>query len=468
MTKKTTLIYQIKVTLDDIQPPIWRRIQVPANTILSKLHRILQIVMGWQDYHLHQFTVDGVTYGDPANDEWGEWGIEPEEQYKLSQLIPGEGFCFHYEYDFGDCWKHTLLVEKTASAEKGIRYPICLKGSRACPPEDVGGVWGYQGFLQAIGDPKHPEHDEYLMWIGENFEPEAFDLEAVNIKLRWMKRGTGTGVWNTWSLEEDQAKNRVALAEAWSQGLSENQQVQAENLALRRDLVALLTYLGNNRVTGTQATGNLPLKAVREISILFVDPPELEPMIGDQVFPVRSEAEVWPLYFRHMLAAAGGWAAGGPGRRWRLTPAGEHFLTLPAPPQLWLLLTTWWTQANWTFASPVDIEGGHFPARFRERALNHLLALPPGEPGSFAPFADRFIEQVGLAWPIATDTIEDQERAQSILRAVVKRTVIEPLIDFGVLVADYQPHQVLRAGFRELSAFQVTPFGKSLLLSLSS
>ncbi len=121
MVRKPTAIYQIKVTLDGIRPPIWRRIQVPGNTTLLDLHRILQVVMGWEDYHLHQFIVADVIYGDPAMDEWGEWGIEPEGRCRLSQIVPGEGFRFRYEYDFGDSWEHTLLVEKIAPAEDGVR-----------------------------------------------------------------------------------------------------------------------------------------------------------------------------------------------------------------------------------------------------------------------------------------------------------------------------------------------------------
>jgi hypothetical protein len=460
MTRKPALIYQIKVTLDGIRPPVWRRIQVSGDTTLLNIHHVLQVVMGWQDYHLHQFMIEGVTYADPAYDDWGDWGIEPEEGYSLSQLVPSEGFRFHYEYDFGDGWGHTLLVEKIAPAEKGIHYPICLKGRRSCPPEDVGGVWGYESFLQIIGDPGHPEHDEYLEWVGGTFDPEAFDLEAANAGLRRMKRGTGAG--SAWPLEEDQGEEkRVAVAAAWAQGLSEDQQTQAENLPLRRDLVALLTYLRENRVTGTQATGNLPLKAVRDICAMFVNPPKLETVIGDKVHRIRSEGDVWSLYFRHALAAAGGWAAGGPGRRWRLTPPGEHFLTIPAPLQVWLLLDAWWTKANWAIASPFEIEGDQFPARFQELALDHLLDLPPREPAPFEPFADRLTEDAGLVWPI-----EDQDHARGILQAIVERTVVNPLIDFGVLAVDYRPHHVLGAKFRELSALQVTPLGKGLLHSL--
>ena len=161
MAKKPTQIYQIKVTLEHIHPPIWRRISVSGNTTLLKLHDILQIVMGWEDYHLHMYTIEGSIYGDPADDEYGDLGTLSEANYKLSQLIHHEGKRFGYEYDFGDSWDHTLLVEKILPPQEGLRYPTCLKGKRACPPEDVGGVGGYEYFLEAIRDPSHHEHEEY-------------------------------------------------------------------------------------------------------------------------------------------------------------------------------------------------------------------------------------------------------------------------------------------------------------------
>jgi hypothetical protein len=189
MAKKPTQIYQIKVTLDDTHPPVWRRILVPGNTTLLKLHDILQIVMGWEDYHLHMFTIAGEFYGNPADDEYGDLGTLNESRYKLSQLFDSEGQRFSYEYDFGDSWDHTLLVEKILPPEESQRYPLCLKGKRACPPEDVGGVWGYENFLEAIADPNHEEHDEYLEWVGWEFDPQAFDLEEINARLHGMGRG---------------------------------------------------------------------------------------------------------------------------------------------------------------------------------------------------------------------------------------------------------------------------------------
>jgi hypothetical protein len=178
-------IYQIKVTLDDSKPPIWRRILVRGDVTLGKLHDILQVVMGWADYHLHQFIVGQTYFGEPHPDYGFE--MHDERRVRLNQIVTGEGFKFRYEYDFGDSWLHNLLVEKVLPPEPGQPYPACIKGKRACPPEDVGGVWGYVYFLEAIQDPDHPEHEHYLEWIGGEFDPEEFDLDAINEALRILR-----------------------------------------------------------------------------------------------------------------------------------------------------------------------------------------------------------------------------------------------------------------------------------------
>jgi hypothetical protein len=177
-------IYQIKVTLTGSKPPIWRRIQVRSDITLAKLHDIIQTVMGWYDYHLHQFIVAGIYFGVPDPD-YGDWvDMRDEKKMRLNQITTSQGFKFAYEYDFGDSWEHTLLVEKILPPEEGVQYPVCVKGRRACPPEDVGGIWGYYGFLEAIQDPNHPEYDMYLEWVGGEFDPEAFDLDEANAALR--------------------------------------------------------------------------------------------------------------------------------------------------------------------------------------------------------------------------------------------------------------------------------------------
>jgi hypothetical protein len=459
MPQKPAQIYQIKVTLDDIHPPIWRRILVPGNTTLLKLHDIIQIVMGWEDYHLHMFTIEGFIYGNPEDDEYGDLGTLDEARITLSQVVYGENQRFKYEYDFGDSWDHTLLVEKILPPKDGVRYPICLKGKRACPPEDVGGVWGYENFLEAIRDPKHDEHEEYLTWVGGEFDPEAFDFEKVNPQLRSMGRGRSTEARNIWSTHEDMPEPDLASAKfSWMQSTTDVHRTVAENLPLRRDMVTLLTYLKDNKVTGTQSTGNLPLKAVREICAQFVNPPELEDVVGEHVFKVRSETEVWPLHFRHILASVAGMITGGLGKRWVLTTNGEHFLTASPLEQVWVLFTTWWTKTNWAIAFPYSYGDGFMPFGFSDHTVNKLLGLPASDPAPFERLADQLIADSRLVWPI-----QDQDRAHDILRGMIERVVVDPMTDFGVIQAEYEPHKVLGEQFRELSTIKVTSFGKSLL-----
>lgn len=175
-------VFQIKVTLKHSKPPIWRRIQVRGSTTLAKLHTILQVVMGWTDSHLHQFIVGNTYYGVP-DPEW-ELEIKSERSKKVGQIVANPKDRFVYEYDFGDSWEHELLVEQVLSPTPGTHYPLCLTGKRASPPEDVGGIWGYAEFLEAIQDPKHPEHEGMLAWVGGVFDPEECDIQAINQQLQ--------------------------------------------------------------------------------------------------------------------------------------------------------------------------------------------------------------------------------------------------------------------------------------------
>lgn len=182
-------LFQFKITLTGIKPPIWRRIQVKDCT-LDNLHEHIQTAMGWTNSHLHQFEINGVRYGDPELLCEG-WEDETPPvnslRTKVSQIVPkaGKQFRFAYEYDFGDDWIHEILFEDCPKAEKGIRYPLCLEGKRACPPEDVGGTYGYQEYLEALADPKHEQHKEFMEWRGR-FAPEKFDAKAAT---RRMQRG---------------------------------------------------------------------------------------------------------------------------------------------------------------------------------------------------------------------------------------------------------------------------------------
>ncbi len=178
-------VFQLKVTLKDTKPPIWRRIQVRGSTTLYKLNYILQTSMGWTNSHLHQFTANGIMYGEPDPDWFDD--VVSERRVKLGDIVAEEKDRFLYEYDFGDGWEHLVVVEKVLPPEAGIRYPRCLKGRRTCPPEDVGGTWGYYDFLDTINDPQNPDREDMLEWIGGDFDPDDFDesdVEEINSILR--------------------------------------------------------------------------------------------------------------------------------------------------------------------------------------------------------------------------------------------------------------------------------------------
>jgi len=177
------LVYQLKVTLPDSKPQIWRRIRVLNDITLYELHWTLQTVMGWTNSHLHEFTISGTAYGDSEDDDLEE-DIEDEKIVKLGQVITKEKERFHYLYDFGDSWEHEIVVEKILPVEKGVRYPVCMEGERACPVEDCGGTEGYEALLEALGDPSHPEHEDMFEWLPGDFDPEKFDVAAVNKMLR--------------------------------------------------------------------------------------------------------------------------------------------------------------------------------------------------------------------------------------------------------------------------------------------
>jgi hypothetical protein len=168
-------VYQIKVALVGTDPPVWRRLSVPADISLEDLHHVIQTAMGWGDEHLHLFDIQGRRYGAPAH---GVERTSDEGRTRLSRVADA-GEAFSYEYDFGDSWVHEVLVEK--ASQVGVAGVRCLDGARACPPEDCGGVRGYHEYLKILSDPNHPEHTpERLEWLGGDYDPEAFDLEQIN------------------------------------------------------------------------------------------------------------------------------------------------------------------------------------------------------------------------------------------------------------------------------------------------
>ncbi|MEA3544759.1 MAG: plasmid pRiA4b ORF-3 family protein [Thermodesulfobacteriota bacterium] len=181
--------YQLKIQLLDIEPAIWRRFVVPASITLDRLHDVIQIVMGWTDNHLHEFTIGNKCYTEYPESKEDE---QVCGRYRLGNLIKQKDRTFRYLYDFGDSWEHELVLEKSRSFNPALRTELaCLEGERACPPEDVGGVPGYFEFCNALKDTSHKEHQNFMKLSGGDYNSEWFDSESINWELmkylRWSR-----------------------------------------------------------------------------------------------------------------------------------------------------------------------------------------------------------------------------------------------------------------------------------------
>jgi hypothetical protein len=178
--KKNRAVYQLKVTLRNIHPLIWRRIQVWENVTLAQLHRVLQMAMGWEDCHLHEFQIGGKIYAVPDLDD--ERKIIDVKRTRIHDVIQQVGTEFEYVYDLGDYWQHSLQLEAILQPAPDTSYPRCIAGEQNCPPEDVGGPGGYENYLEAMADSEHEEHEDMIGWRGP-FDPEAFSAEKINQQL---------------------------------------------------------------------------------------------------------------------------------------------------------------------------------------------------------------------------------------------------------------------------------------------
>ena len=188
--QESRVVYQLKVTLAESDPPIWRRLLVPSGYTLRQLHGAIQATMGWQNCHLHSFEIQGIRYGD---DPEQELGFQDDGGVTLLRVLPPIESIFEYVYDFGDHWVHEVTVERQLVASEVALAPVCLEGERACPPEDCGGRGKYQEILAALSDPTSIDEDEaeelqgWLEWVGEGFSPATFDLEFANRRLRLLR-----------------------------------------------------------------------------------------------------------------------------------------------------------------------------------------------------------------------------------------------------------------------------------------
>ena len=180
-------IFQLRIALRDIAPPVWRRVLVRSTATLAELHAILQDVMGWQNYHLWEFTIGTDQYEAPDPEATGR----DASKVKLKDLNIEVGDTFEYVYDPGDDWQHDIVLEDRLAAEPDLAYPVCTGGARACPPEDCGGPHRYAEVLEIMQKPEHPDFRETGEWLGEGFHPEAFDRRITNRVLMLAFGGGG-------------------------------------------------------------------------------------------------------------------------------------------------------------------------------------------------------------------------------------------------------------------------------------
>lgn len=195
-TSPSSDVLELEISLDNIQPKIWRRVQIDPNTTFLELHYIIQFALGWTNSHLHRFLTDDelVCIGVPYLMDDSPYEFLDSQAIYVSDFIQNPGDQLQYEYDFGDGWMHTLTLLQRIPSERHRTIPVVADGARACPPEDCGGIWGYQQMVEALKKPRSSEAQSYKAWLGYVYKPEHFDLEAVNRRYF----GNFRKVWRAW------------------------------------------------------------------------------------------------------------------------------------------------------------------------------------------------------------------------------------------------------------------------------
>jgi hypothetical protein len=250
---------------------------------------------------------------------------------------------------------------------------------------------------------------------------------------------------------------------SWLDKNSASMASQAEMVPLRRDMVTLLSFVRDNKVIGTQSTGNMPLKAIREVTAHFVNPPKLDATIGGRTYSLRSEEDLWPLHLLHILGDVGGLLKAAPARRWQLTAQGKRFLDAQPMVQAPFLLAVWWRKVNWLVAFPFAGMGEALPYFFSRVTLANLRSLPARTRVPFIRFADRLIGQGALTW-----TAQDSSFATELLRDSIENMVIAILDDYNALKCYYRKEPLGKGTITRLDAFKITPWGKALLNAIAT
>lgn len=466
MTISKDKALQFKATLKDIKPDIWRRFIIPADFRLDQLHDVLQVLFGWVDYHLRRFTINGVEYGIPDPDDDFKTVDLDDSLYRLHELYKKVGQHSTYEYDFGDGWKISLVLEKVLDPDPEVKLPVCLDGKRSGPPEDVGGPWGYMDFLEAINDPSNDMHDQLLEWIGGKFDPEAYNLKAINQKLKGVENKKPPGEWEMEYVIVNPTMGLTTQSN-WPEALSDEEIQILKDLPLRRDIVMMLNYINENKVVGTATTGNFPQKHFKEMCRRFVNPPEIDPVLHDgTVIILTSEYQVEEILFRHVLANNGYLIEGEASRRWKVTTFGNQFLVDTEAWQYWHLLVTWWVTTNWLYFSPIYQSDDIDYFQFIRLILRNLLSLREGKQILLADFVSKLAKQAKSAFPtfhmaLKKDNLDIEER-------FIKELLVDPLSEFGILERFFVTKDWGNWQEEVLGSISITALGLSVLKALDN
>jgi hypothetical protein len=423
----------LKISIKHIKPPIWRQIRISSASSLLDLHFVIQHAFGWTNSHLFIFKIGSMEFVYPPHWEEDAFKFQSAELAILDELIPkliSPGEKFSYVYDMGDNWHHEILIEDIQDISKPLHGAICLAGARACPPEDVGSLPGY---FQLLEDLKRPSSERFLhtqSWLGYVYDPEAFDLGEVNLYLRDYFKSTQLSDDSLWSQDLPLHHPSIDFVSGWLNQLSPEDREYAQDLAFRKDVVHLLTYVRDHEVKGTKATGNFPLKDIRVIVAGFVNPIVLDQRIGDRIYKLRTEDEVIELLFMHKFLNIGGLILGGENMMWGLTGLGEKFLQSKPEEQAWFLTKVWFYQFNWEFCYPFyDIELETDIFRFQRPLLKLLERYPIRKPVEI----DRLIMDLDRTLPGWIRIHRNNNFIQLTKRHFLLAIVIEPFEKFGLI-----------------------------------
>jgi hypothetical protein len=482
-------VLQLYVSLNDVHPQIWRRVVVSEKSSLYDLHLILQIAMGWSNSHLHDFQINGKKYSDPHFFEMAEVKPINEKEMTLKKLKLKQGDQFSYTYDYGDDWGHTITVEDISLPKENQVYPLCMDGEYACPLEDCGGPFAYEMFLQALkeGNPEQFDlfmDDDEFFELKEYFDPDVFNKKEVNKNL-----ATEGEILYGDDVERKKANeaHKMFLLEDFVKEINDKYSIVDSNgavnrfcldLPIRKDMVVLLTYLLNNKVIGTKATGNFPLKAVKEICLQFDTPISID----HSFVPVRSEDDVFRLQLLHIFANLSGLIVGDNGIQWEVTAMGKAFLEVTPASQVMVLLYNWFINFNWSFLYSLEFADSDEYTKFVVTTMANLINLEVDEFTPVTQFANQLLEDneqsfINYFNQVTSHLLERYKEFQEnnefieLRTQLIRQTAIEasenmiifPMLDFGVLEAIPVPDNQEGERERKFASICLTEVGEILL-----